>query len=217
MNIPFLSKLTSLLVLGGFCLSPLGLAGGGVVAGGIIVLLAALNAAERGRASQEGTAAGQVGALAQGVFSLTVWPFYLCVMGLLLWVMNEREHPPMPVQVARRELAGGQAAAAMVPTQAGTRATGPARPANPQISGGPGPAGAVPKPRPLMSTLTNRAAPATGSPARKPPVMGPVQAGSPAAGGAQARPNVPGRPATLPGPVPAASPQPTPAASPQGQ
>lgn len=48
MHIPFLSKLSSLLIIGGFCLSPLGLGASGGVAAGMILLLAGLDAAETG-------------------------------------------------------------------------------------------------------------------------------------------------------------------------
>lgn len=127
MTIPFLSKLSSLLIIGGFCLSPLGLGASGGVVAGMILLLAGLDAAERGRAAQEGTAVGQISGLAKGLLSLTVWPFYLCVLGLLLWAMNDRENLARPLQAARRDLGAAPA-----------RPMGTTRPVNPGLPGGAG-------------------------------------------------------------------------------
>jgi hypothetical protein len=105
-----------------------------------------------------------MGALAQGLFSLTVWPFYLCVLSLLVWAVNDREAFSRPGQGARREVAA-------VPTRASVGPMGTGRPMNLNAQPSPATTGPLPKPRPLMSTLANRA----GQPAGK------IDASSPSA------------------------------------
>gem|GEM_PF-2868339 len=82
MNPPILLKLVALTLVAFVCLGADAVKARGIV--GVVILLACLNAAERGGAAGKKTGAEQVVAFARGLGSLAVWPFYLALSGLVV-------------------------------------------------------------------------------------------------------------------------------------